>query len=79
MKMTMRKNILSQKKCKKIMMAGNDAGMLFYASITKPDSLMDLVARVFAYYQQSEVLAEEHRVKVEECCLRNKQLLKSIV
>ena len=42
-------------------------------------ALMDLIAKIFAYYQQSEVVAEEHRVKVEECCLRNKQLLKSIV
>jgi hypothetical protein len=48
----------------KSVMAGNDAGSLFYA-MAKPDPSMDLVAKMFAEYQRSEVAAEEHRMQKE--------------
>jgi hypothetical protein len=63
------------KKRKKAVMAGNNAGSIFYAAMVKPDPSMDLVAKMFAEYQESEVAAEEHHVKIIS---RNKQLPKSI-
>jgi hypothetical protein len=72
-------------KRKKAVMAGNDAGTLFYAAMAKPDPLMDLVAKIFADYQRSEAAAEEcrmqkeveteeHRLKAEECAQHMKLL-----
>ncbi len=52
-----------KKKRKKSVMAGNDAGTLFYAAMAKPDPSMDLVAKMFAEYQRNEVAAEERRIQ----------------
>ncbi len=67
------------------MMAGNDAGTLFYAAMAKPDPSMDLVAKIFADNQRSKAATEEHqmqkeaeaeerRLKAEECAQHMKLL-----
>jgi hypothetical protein len=55
----------NKKKLRKTVMAGNDAGTLFYAAMAKPDPSMDLVAEMFAEYQRSEAAAEERRMQKE--------------
>jgi hypothetical protein len=55
----------NKKKRRKTVMAGNDAGTLFYAAMVKPDLSMDLMAKMFAEYQRSEAAAEERRMQKE--------------
>jgi hypothetical protein len=56
----------NNKKRKKVVMAGSDAGSLFYAAMAQPDPSMELVAKLFADYQKSEIAFEERRGKEEE-------------
>jgi hypothetical protein len=50
-------------------MAANDAGTLFYAAVTQPDPSMEMVTKLFADFQKSEVTAKECRVMEADCHL----------
>jgi hypothetical protein len=44
--------------------------------MAKPDPSMDVVAKMFAGYQKSEVAAEKHCMKEEECHLKEQAATK---
>ncbi len=59
----------SQKK-KPVVMTGNDASVMFYDAISKPDPSFDWLANMMADFQRTQVKAEtcreREKIKVEE-------------
>jgi hypothetical protein len=52
-------------------MTGNDASVMFYDAISKPDPSFDLLANMMAEFQKGQLETEAHRerakMEAEEC------------